>query len=152
MCLVPENRKEIRHTGRVASMCLLTKLHCSTTTTRLKDAGIRVSFFVDPVRDNMYASAGLQCMTWWNYTRYVHQCHRRTERQGEVARLVEAARHSRMIYGLQVNAGHGLTTTNVRDPAFAVPHLAELNIGHHLVSRAITIGLRTSISEMLCQR
>jgi pyridoxine 5-phosphate synthase len=29
-----------------------------------------------------------------------------------------------------------------------VPHLAELNIGHSLVSRAITIGLRSAVAEM----
>ena len=49
--------------------------------------------------------------------------------------------------GLQVNAGHGLTTANVRD-LFAVPHLVELNIGHHLISRALVIGLRASVQEM----
>jgi len=46
-----------------------------------------------------------------------------------------------------VNAGHGLTTTNLPD-LFSVPYLVELNIGHHLISRAVFIGLRAAVIEM----
>jgi pyridoxine 5-phosphate synthase len=67
-------------------------------------------------------------------------------RKVEVARLVAAATRAQEL-GLQVNAGHGLTTGNVRD-LFMVPHLVELNIGHSLVSRAITTGLRSAVAEM----
>ena len=50
--------------------------------------------------------------------------------------------------GLRVNAGHGLNYENV--PAvLVVPHLVELNIGHSLVSRAITVGLVAAVREML---
>ena len=50
--------------------------------------------------------------------------------------------------GLRVNAGHGLNLENL--PAlFAVPHLVELNIGHSLVSRAIFVGMKTAVKEML---
>lgn len=144
VCLVPENRKEITTEGGLDVPSHASAL--KETTARLKAAGIRVSFFVDPVRDHMYASADcgadmveLHTGTFANATG--------AERQAEVARLVEAAAQAHDL-GLQVNAGHGLTTKNVRD-LFAVPHLAELNIGHHLVSRAITVGLRASIGEML---
>ena len=50
--------------------------------------------------------------------------------------------------GLQVNAGHGITTGNL-PPLLAIPHLHELNIGHHIISRAIQLGLRGAVSEML---
>ena len=50
--------------------------------------------------------------------------------------------------GLQVNAGHGLNYENLT-ALFAVPHLVELNIGHSIVSRAITDGLGASVREML---
>jgi pyridoxine 5-phosphate synthase len=50
--------------------------------------------------------------------------------------------------GLQVNAGHGLNTQNV-PLLFEAPHLVELNIGHSIVSRAITVGLATAVKEML---
>jgi pyridoxine 5-phosphate synthase len=64
-----------------------------------------------------------------------------------VQRLISAAELAHDL-GLQVNAGHGLTTVNLLD-LFAVPHLTELNIGHHIVSRAIFIGLRGAVQEML---
>jgi len=50
--------------------------------------------------------------------------------------------------GLQVNAGHGLNYQNLPD-LFAVPHLAELNIGHTIVSRAIQVGIQRAVEEMV---
>jgi pyridoxine 5-phosphate synthase len=69
------------------------------------------------------------------------------ERAAEVERLKAAAALGKSL-GLQINAGHGLTTSNLPD-LWPVPHLAELNIGHHLVSRAIFIGLEAAVKEML---
>ena len=116
------------------------------TTTRLKANGTKVSFFVDPEIEHM---------------RLAHECgadmvelHTGTfanasgeGRVHEVLRLKEAAQVAHSL-GLQVNAGHGLTTRNLPD-LFATPHLAELNIGHSLVARAITVGLRPAVQEML---
>ena len=50
--------------------------------------------------------------------------------------------------GLQVNAGHGLTYANVSRVA-AIPGLAEFNIGHSIISHAVTVGLKTAVQEML---
>jgi len=50
--------------------------------------------------------------------------------------------------GLKVNAGHGLNYKNL--PLLGrVPHLVELNIGHTIISRAITVGLTAAVREML---
>ena len=49
--------------------------------------------------------------------------------------------------GLQVNAGHGINYTNIRE-IVAVPHLAELNIGHSIVCRAVFTGLEQAVAEM----
>lgn len=143
-CLVPENRKEITTEGGLDVPAHEKGL--KETTARLKANGTRVSFFVDPVIDHIYAAADcgadmveLHTGTFANHTG--------DARKVEVARLVAAAVRAQEV-GLQVNAGHGLTTRNVRD-LFMVPHLAELNIGHSLVSRAITTGLRASVAEML---
>lgn len=143
-CLVPESRQEITTEGGLDVPAHAAAL--KETTARLKANGTKVSFFVDPVRDHIYASADcgadmveLHTGTFANHTGQ--------EREAEVLRLVEAAALAHDL-GMQVNAGHGLTTLNVRD-LFPVPHLAELNIGHHLVSRAINVGLRASIRDML---
>lgn len=143
-CLVPENRAEITTEGGLDVPAHEAAL--KATTSKLKANGTRVSFFVDPIRDHIYAAADcgadmveLHTGTFAN--------HSGAERKVEVTRLVAAAALAHDL-GLQVNAGHGLTVRNVRD-LFTVPHMAELNIGHSLVSRAITTGLRTSVAEML---
>ena len=65
----------------------------------------------------------------------------------ELERIVAASSKGHEL-GLQVNAGHGINLSNL--PALLrAPHLSELNVGHHLVSRAIFVGLRQSVSEML---
>ena len=66
--------------------------------------------------------------------------------RAEIARLHAAADLGHTL-GLQVNAGHGLTTSNIASPP--VPHLVELNIGHHIVSRAVFTGLDAAVREML---
>ena len=51
-------------------------------------------------------------------------------------------------FGLRVNAGHGLNYQNT--PAFlGVPHLETLNTGHSIVARALFVGLRQAVLEML---
>jgi pyridoxine 5-phosphate synthase len=49
--------------------------------------------------------------------------------------------------GLAVHAGHGLTTANV-GPVAAIPEIEELNIGHHVISRAIFVGIETAVREL----
>jgi pyridoxine 5-phosphate synthase len=143
-CLVPENRKEITTEGGLDVPSHEAAL--KETTSRLKANGTRVSFFVDPVIDHIYASADCGAdMVELHTGTFANR--RGDERKVEVARLVAAAALAHDL-GMQVNAGHGLTTLNVRD-LFTVPHMAELNIGHSLVSRAITTGLRAAVAEML---
>ena len=69
------------------------------------------------------------------------------EREAELERLIAGARQARAL-GLKVNAGHGLNYQNL-PVLHRVPHLVELNIGHSIISRAITVGLATAVSEML---
>jgi pyridoxine 5-phosphate synthase len=66
----------------------------------------------------------------------------------QIARLATSAERARAA-GLRVNAGHGLTVVNLPRMLAAVPHLEELNIGHSLVSRAVTTGLGESVRAFL---
>jgi len=65
----------------------------------------------------------------------------------ELARLAAAARHAHSI-GLIVAAGHGLTTSNVAALA-AIDEITEFNIGHHIISHSVFIGLENAVKEML---
>ena len=51
--------------------------------------------------------------------------------------------------GLGVNAGHDLNLHNLRDFASHVPHLAEVSIGHALISDALYLGLSNAVASYL---
>jgi len=67
-------------------------------------------------------------------------------REQELARIHHAAVHAHTLE-LQVNAGHGLNYHNVL-PVVALPHMAELNIGHAIISEAVFIGLEQAVKNM----
>ena len=64
------------------------------------------------------------------------------------SRCGRAAAHAHAL-GLQVNAGHGLHYTNLREYLEDVPHLDTLNIGHAIIARAVLVGLDRAVTEML---
>ena len=68
-------------------------------------------------------------------------------RESELKRLGEAAVIAAE-NNLQVNAGHGINYVNIRD-IIRLPHLAELNIGHSILSRALSVGIDQAVREML---
>jgi pyridoxine 5-phosphate synthase len=144
VCMVPEKREEVTTEGGLDVAGQEAAL--TSTVQKLQANGTAVSMFIDPDLEQVRASARsgakmieLHTGTFANHTG--------AERTREVARLRAAAELGHEL-GLQINAGHGLTTGNLPD-LFAVPHLAELNIGHHIVSRAVFIGLRAAVEEML---
>ena len=69
------------------------------------------------------------------------------EQPGWLEKLIMGAQTAHEL-GLQVNAGHGITTDNIGG-ILCVPHLAMLNIGHSLVSRAVFLGMQGAVEEML---
>ena len=66
----------------------------------------------------------------------------------ELHRLVSGAKRAHAL-GLRINAGHGLDYGNVPVLLKNVPHLVELNIGHSIISRSLTVGLANAVKEML---
>lgn len=143
-CLVPEKRQEVTTEGGLDVIHHAVAL--SETTRRLQAVGTRVSYFIDPEPGQVAASAQhgadmveLHTGTYANSTG--------AAREAELLRLIAAARQA-FALGLQVNAGHGITTENLRG-LFRIPHLTELNIGHHLIARSVFLGLGQSVKEML---
>ena len=65
---------------------------------------------------------------------------------GALRRLGEGAALAAQ-YGLHVAAGHGLTTRNILAVA-AIGEITEFNIGHHIVARAVFVGLESAVREM----
>jgi len=143
VCLVPENRREITTEGGLNVVNADTSLERTIRT--LQGAGIQVSLFVDPEVQQIEASARLGAdMIELHTGSFANAAPGVGE--AEFLLLCEAAILGHRL-GLQVNAGHGITLINL-PKLMQVPHLAELNVGHHLVARAIFVGLARSVREM----
>ena len=112
----------------------------------MRDAGIRVSLFIDPEPRQIEMAATLGAPVVELHTGAYGEASG-TARDAELARLIEAARVASEA-GIQVNAGHGLNYTNVK-PILSLPKLVELNIGHAIVSRALFVGLEKATREMV---
>jgi pyridoxine 5-phosphate synthase len=146
ICVVPEKRQEVTTEGGLDASGDIEGL--TRTCARMAEAGIEVSLFIDPDARQVEAAkrAGAPFVELHTGS-FAEHFNRKKERAEELRRLVEAAQLAHSL-GIKVNAGHGLNTLNV-PILFEVPHLVELNIGHTLVSRAITVGLATAVKEML---
>lgn len=145
-CLVPERRLELTTEGGLEVVAHSTAL--TETRRRLNDAGIPVSLFVapDPPQIEAAAAVGAQFVELHtgSFAEQFADAGRRVE---ELARLRRAAELAHRL-GLQVNAGHGLNYANLT-ALLPVPHLVELNIGHSIISRSVTVGLAQAVKEML---
>jgi pyridoxine 5-phosphate synthase len=146
VCLVPEKRQEVTTEGGLDVVGAGKGL--AQTVARLKKAGIVVSLFIDPSESQVKASAD----TGADFVELHTGCYARY-RPGhasvamELRRLIDAAELGRKL-GLRINAGHGLNYENTPG-ILAVPHLETLNTGHAIVSRAVLVGLRQAVREML---
>ena len=115
----------------------------------LKAAGIRVSLFIDPVEDAVRWAAD---MGGDRVELYTEPFARAFEQGADAARASfdTYARAAILAHslGLGVNAGHDLDLDNLT--LFRrLPHLAEVSIGHALISRALFAGLRQTVGEYL---
>jgi pyridoxine 5-phosphate synthase len=143
-CLVPERRAEVTTEGGLDVAGNAGPLRA--TVARLAEAGIRVSLFIDPDIRQLDAALAVGAPVVELHTGpYAHATEPAAHRT-ELARLETAAAHAERI-GLECHAGHGLTFANVGAVA-AIPTLAELNIGHFLVSHAVFDGLPATIARM----
>jgi pyridoxine 5-phosphate synthase len=143
VCLVPERREEVTTEGgldvagngeRVAQACR-----------ELSAAGIRVSLFIDPEREQIDAARDAGAPVIELHTGRYADAGEGT-RAAELAKIGAAAVYAAG-RGLHVNAGHGLNYDNVQ-PVARLPHIRELNIGHSVVARAVFIGLPAAVREM----
>ena len=116
---------------------------------RIKDAGIRVSLFIEASPEQIDASAKIGADIVELHTGAY--CERALEDDAagvasEIARLATGARLAAEA-GLEVHAGHGLTFNTVA-PVARMPEIVELNIGHFLVGEAIFGGLHAAVRRM----
>jgi pyridoxine 5-phosphate synthase len=142
-CIVPERREERTTEGGLDAAGRTDTL--APLVADLAAAGIRVSLFIEPEPRQVDAALRLGAPVVELHTgRYAELPE--DARAAELRRLSDAAALAAR-NGLEVHAGHGLTTANVA-PIAALPQVAELNIGHFLVGEAIFVGLAEAIGQM----
>lgn len=143
VCLVPEKRAELTTEGGLEVAGAMSSVRDAVTL--LTEAGIRVSLFIDPDPVQI-AAAALAGAT-------VIELHTGAyaESEGDAAHAelqrIRAAVAEGLRHGLRVNAGHGLHYGNVK-PVAALDGIAELNIGHAIVARAIFDGWERAVRDM----
>ncbi len=144
ICLVPERREELTTEGGLDVVRHFDAVRAATQ--RCTEAGIRVSLFIDPETAQLEAAKKLGAPVVEIHTGKYADADSIPEREHELARIRQAVAHGHAL-GLQVNGGHGLNYHNVQ-PIAAIPHIAELNIGHAIVAEAVFIGLDKAVKKM----
>jgi pyridoxine 5-phosphate synthase len=156
--LVPERREEQTTEGGldvIANADVLAK-HIAA----LQAADIRVSLFIAPdlaqvdaskklgveqieLHTGEYAHAfGFGRPSSLDWSKPIPESAR-----AEHARLAAAAKHGHSL-GIEVAAGHGLTTRNVSG-LVSIPEIVELNIGHAVIADAVFLSLGGAVKAML---
>ena len=146
-CLVPERREEVTTEGGLDVAGGHNKVVPAVRA--LREAGVRVSLFVDPdpVQIAAAAESGAEVVE-------LHTgAYCEAVRSGDAARAAREMERLRRAAsdaagrGLEVHAGHGIDYATVKAVA-AIPEVVELNIGHFLIGEAIFLGLEAAIRRM----
>lgn len=114
---------------------------------RFKDAGIRVSIFLNPEVELVKYAAECGTDRIELYTE-PYAANYKTDRESAIAPFVATAKEAAK-YGLGLNAGHDLSLENLRYFNENIPNLLEVSIGHALISDALYFGLENTIQLYL---
>jgi len=141
---VPERRREVTTEGGLD----LRKKRAAVADAikRLQKSGVEVSLFIDPVEEQVRIARALGANAIEINTGAYAEAKSVRARNAELGRIKRAAKLSHRL-GLVTHAGHGLNLENT-GPIAAIPTLAELNIGHSIVSRAVIVGFAAAVREM----
>ena len=108
-----------------------------------KEHGIRTSLFIDPKLEMIEAAKlcgadRIELYTEEYATQYI------IDKKKAISPYIEAANKATEL-GLGINAGHDLSLDNLEYFAKHIPNLAEVSIGHALISDALYLGLENTI-------
>lgn len=145
--LVPEGREELTTEGGL-NMSTVYDDFKERVFPALKDSGIEISLFLDPNPKDIELAQKLGADAVELHTGTFANASNHEDKVKELKRLEKAAL---MIHeaGMTVNAGHGLNLDNLPDLIDQVPHLADISIGHALISKSIYWGLDKTVKEYL---
>ncbi|MFA6129781.1 MAG: pyridoxine 5'-phosphate synthase [Candidatus Omnitrophota bacterium] len=142
--LVPERRKELTTEGGLNVLDNLKKI--SSGMLKLKKAGIRVSLFIDPDKNQIDSASKIGAKIIELHTgRYADA--KGPEQKRRSFNEIKWALNYAKLQGLTVNAGHGLNYANVKQIA-ALEGIEELNIGYSIICKALYVGLYKAVRQM----
>ncbi len=121
------------------------KEYLINTIAYFKEAGIRVSIFVDPVIEMVEGAAETGTDRIELYTEGYAKAYTEVgEKKTSIAPYVAAALKAKEL-GLGINAGHDLDLNNLQFFAQNIPWLDEVSIGHALVCDALYLGYENAV-------
>lgn len=144
VCLVPERRQEVTTEGGLDVVGGYEHVRSAVAT--LRDAGIRVSLFIDADVAQIDAAHRCGATVIEIHTGRYAEATSAAHQVQELARVREAVVEG-IRRGLRVNAGHGLNFDNV-GPIAALEEISELNIGHAIVAEALFRGWTNAVRDM----
>jgi len=142
---VPERREELTTEGGLDVVKKFDRLRKFVKL--LKDRSITVSMFIEPVEGQISASRECGADSIELHTGKYCELTGKDDIREELDRLRRSAIVAKEA-GLYVAAGHGLNYENTREVVKSIPEIAEYNIGHSIIARAVFVGLDTAVREM----
>jgi pyridoxine 5-phosphate synthase len=150
--LVPDAREAFtsNHGWNLVELDGTSRAALSKAVRDLKDAGCRVSLFLDPVAEMMPIARDLGADRVELYTEPYAAAvlaQRSSESLAQYARAAEAARRA----GLGVNAGHDLNLHNLAPFLRHTGPIDEVSIGHALIADALELGMAETVRRYLAE-
>jgi pyridoxine 5-phosphate synthase len=143
--LVPETPEELTTEGGLDVISNEKQLRPHIN--ELRNAGIKISIFVDPNLKQIEACHKLGVDLIEINTGKYADLKPGEERQKALDEIRKAAEHGHSM-GLEIHAGHGLDYKNVL-PVAAIPEITEFSIGFSIVARSAIVGLEKAVKEMV---
>ncbi len=143
--LVPEKRQELTTEGGLDVIKYEKKIRFVVN--KLTQKRVASSLFIDPSKKQIDSAKNTGAAIVELHTGEYANAKNSSIMRKELDKIKRAVEYA-CAAGLEVNAGHGLNYANVRQIA-AIEGINELNIGHSIVSRAILVGMKQAVEEML---
>jgi pyridoxine 5-phosphate synthase len=143
--IVPEKRQELTTEGGINVIDNIS--HLKNTIIELHNSNIEVSLFIEPDLDQINAAAEIESDFIEIHTGIFANALSEEEQFDELEKIRIAVKHAKKL-GLGVNAGHGLDYQNIK--IFReLPDIDEVSIGHAVIARAVIIGIKDAVNEMI---
>ncbi len=142
---VPERRQEITTEGGLDVVRHYNRL--KKVTQLFAEHKIVVSLFVDPIVKQIKVCRELEVNAIELHTGTYASANTAQKVYLELQKLKEMTGYAKSL-GLVVNAGHGLNYQNIKSVS-AIKEIAEFNIGHSIIARSVTVGIKQAVKEMI---